>query len=97
MTTFFNFQFPESHKIFFCWDADVHPESEIHPASVFKNLKFQPHKIWSYKVEKYHSEGRKRKTYSPHKHKTVIVQKYYEKATSPTPKKQQKRAQTVVR
>ena len=40
MTTFFDFQFPESHKIFFCWDADVRPKSEIHPISVFKNFEF---------------------------------------------------------
>ena len=38
MTTLFNFQFPESHKILFCWDADVRPKSEIHPISVFKNF-----------------------------------------------------------
>ena len=40
MTTLFNFQFPESHKILFCWDADVRPKSEIHPISVFKNFEF---------------------------------------------------------
>ena len=34
MTTLFNFQFPESHKIILCWDADVRPKSEIHPISV---------------------------------------------------------------
>ena len=38
MTTLFDFQFPESHKIFFCWDADVRPKSEIHSISVFKNF-----------------------------------------------------------
>ena len=40
ITTLFDFQFPESHKIFFCWDADVRPKSEIHPISVFKNFEF---------------------------------------------------------
>ena len=40
MTTLFNFQFPESHKILFCWDADVRPKSEIHPISFFKNFEF---------------------------------------------------------
>ena len=40
MTTLFNFQFPESHKIIFCWDADVRPKPEIHPISVFKNFEF---------------------------------------------------------
>ena len=40
MTTLFNFQFPESHKILFCWDADARPKSEIHPISVFKNFEF---------------------------------------------------------
>ena len=30
MMTLFNFQFPESHKIILCWDADVRPKSEIH-------------------------------------------------------------------
>ena len=38
--TLFNFQFPGSHKIFFCWDADVRPKSKIHPISVFKNFEF---------------------------------------------------------
>ena len=43
----FNFQFPESRKIFFCWNAeDVRPKSEIHSISDFKNLNFQPHKIY---------------------------------------------------
>ena len=35
--TLFNFPFLESHKIFFCWDADVRPKSEIHSISDFKN------------------------------------------------------------
>ena len=47
MTTLFNFQFPESHKILFCWDADVRPKSEIHPISNSRILNFQSHKIWS--------------------------------------------------
>ena len=38
MTTLFNFQFPESYKIFFSWDADVRPKPEIHPISDFKNF-----------------------------------------------------------
>ena len=38
--TLANFQFPESHKISFCWDADVRPESEIRPISDFKNFGF---------------------------------------------------------
>ena len=41
MTTLFDFQFPESHKIIFCWDADVRPKSEIHPISDFKNFEFR--------------------------------------------------------
>ena len=40
MTTLLNFQFPESHEIIFCWDADVRPKSEIHPFSDFKNFEF---------------------------------------------------------
>ena len=47
MTTLIIFQFPESHKIIFCWDVDVRPKSEIHPISVSRILNFQPHKIWS--------------------------------------------------
>ena len=41
------FQFPESHKIFFCWDADVRPKSEIHLISVFKNFEFPVPKTMS--------------------------------------------------
>ena len=40
MTTLFDFQFPESQKMIFCWDADVRPKSEIHPFLDFKNLEF---------------------------------------------------------
>ena len=40
MTTLFQFQFPESHKIIFCWDADVRPKFEIRPISAFKNFEF---------------------------------------------------------
>ena len=43
MTTLFNFQFPESLEISFCWDADVRPKSEIDS----RILNFQPNKIWS--------------------------------------------------
>ena len=35
-----SFQFPESHKIILCWDADVRPKSEIHSISDFKNFEF---------------------------------------------------------
>ena len=45
MTTLFDFQFPESHKIIFYWDVDVRPKSEIHPISVFKNFEF-PAPVW---------------------------------------------------
>ena len=38
MTTLFDFQFPESHKITFCWDADVRPKSEFPPISDFKKF-----------------------------------------------------------
>ena len=38
MTSLFDFQFSESHKIIFCWDADVRPKFEMHPISVFKNF-----------------------------------------------------------
>ena len=40
MATLFDFQLPESHKIIFCWDADVRSKSEISPISVFKNFEF---------------------------------------------------------
>ena len=56
MTTLFNFQFPESHKIIFCWDAHVRPKSEIHLISVFKNFELQPHKIWSEETNKEYSK-----------------------------------------
>ena len=45
--TLFDFQFPESHKIILCWDADVrarNPKSTRFQIS--RILNFQPHKIF---------------------------------------------------
>ena len=38
--TLFDFQFPESHKMVLCWDADVRPKSEIQSISDFNNFEF---------------------------------------------------------
>ena len=47
MTTLFDFQFPESHKIMFCWGMQTFARNPKSTQFQFSRiLNFQPHKIW---------------------------------------------------